>query len=143
MTKHEPYEKQDIRVTVDIVIITIIDQEPHLLLVKRKNNPYKDFWALPGGYINNNERLEDAAKRELLEETGLAVVGLEQVYILDDPNRDSRGRTISVVYSGATLYKEVVGGDDAAEAKWVMLCDINPNKLAFDHRKPLEYLKLI
>src|SRR3989344_573932 len=85
-------------VTVDIIIFTVKDDDLKILLVKRKVWPFEGFWALPGGFVKMNESLEDAAKRELQEETGVKDVYLEQLYTFGSPKRDPRGRVITVSY---------------------------------------------
>jgi 8-oxo-dGTP diphosphatase len=119
-------------ITVDAVVL----KNDAVLLVKRKNPPFKDTWALPGGFVNYGETTEAAVVRELLEETGvrMEIIGLVGVY--SDPQRDPRGHTISVVYQGIYLSGEPTAGDDAVEAKffkWEKL-----PVLAFDHAEILK-----
>jgi 8-oxo-dGTP diphosphatase len=125
-------------VTADVVLITE-DQEPRVLLIRRKADPFAGMWALPGGFIDMDESLETAARRELHEETGVTVEDLEQLHTFGDPGRDPRGRTISVVYlaivNAATVQPQAA--DDAAEAGWHPL-DRLP-ALAFDHAEILAY----
>lgn len=126
--------KQEIFITVDAVIFRIAENGKigDLLLVKRKNDPFKDQWALPGGFLEKDELLEMGAKRELQEETGLKIEGLKQVGIFDSPDRDPRGRTISVAYYGfADPLAKVKANDDAEEVKWFLICHLP--ELAFDH----------
>jgi len=78
-------------VTVDIVLFSFSRRELRVLLIKRNRDPFKNHWALPGGFVNKNERLEDAAARELFEETGLKGIYLEQLYTFGDPGRAPRG----------------------------------------------------
>src|SRR3989338_10906777 len=92
----EKYEKHS--VTVDIVIFTIQNKDLKVLLVKRDIEPFKGKWAIPGGFVRIDESLENAAKRELAEETGVRDVYLEQLYTLGDPKRDPKGRVITVSY---------------------------------------------
>ncbi len=121
--------------SVDIVFLSGPADDRRLLLVRRGREPYRDMWALPGGFVDEGERLEDAARRELAEETGALFDGpLTQAGTFGDPGRDPRGWTVSVVFAadlGEGEPPEVVGGDDAAEAAWHRL-DTLPS-LAFDH----------
>lgn len=128
--------KQNISVTTDCVIFFRNGNKPKVLLVKRKKEPFKDRWALPGGFLEEEEPLEIGAKRELQEETGLAIEKLEQLHTFGTPGRDPRGRTISITYWGEVAREEQVkGSDDAAEASWFELNDLPA--LAFDHSEIL------
>ena len=123
------------RVAVD-VIVRMFDQK--ILLIKRKNEPYKGYWALPGGFVEENERVEDAAVREVKEETGIDIVLQGIVGVYSEPGRDSRGHVISICYSAyADNRLKPVADTDAAEIG-VFEYDKIPLKLAFDHRKMLE-----
>jgi 8-oxo-dGTP diphosphatase len=104
-----------------------------LLLIQRGHEPFAGRWALPGGFVNIDEDLEPAARRELLEETGLTAGELRQLRTFGRPGRDPRERVITVVYTGfpADPAKAPSGGDDAADARWFGL-EALP-KLAFDH----------
>lgn len=126
-------------VTVDIVIFTIKDNELKVLLVKRGIEPFKEMWAIPGGFIKMEESLEESAKRELSEETGVRDVYLEQLYTFGDVNRDPRGRVITVSYFALIKPEglKLKASTDASEAKWFSVYNI-PN-LAFDHKKILDY----
>ena len=126
-------------VTVDVVVFTMKDNKLKVLLVKRGNEPFKDSWALPGGFINKNESLEDAARRELLEETGVKEVYLEQLYTFGKPNRDPRGRIVTVAYYAIIKSKgvELRAQEDAVEARWFPAYKIP--KLAFDHKDIVTY----
>lgn len=132
-----------IQLTVDVVIFALRDGALHVLLVRRGVAPYKGRWAIPGGFVLEEESLEDAAKRELAEETGVADVWLEQLYTFGDPGRDPRGRVVTVAYyallSADALERTAppAGGSDAAEARWHRV-DALP-ALAFDHRDILDY----
>lgn len=129
--------KQSISVTTDCVIFFRKDQETKVLLIKRKKDPFKDQWALPGGFLEDDEPLEDGAIRELEEETGLKIKKLEQLRTFGTPGRDPRGRTISITFLGEVFSEEKVeGADDAAEAAWFSLHDLPP--LAFDHSEIME-----
>jgi len=129
-------------VTVDIIIFRLSDNNPEVLLIKRGNDPYKDRWALPGGFVDMDEPLETAAARELKEETGLADILLTQMHTFGNPGRDPRGHTVSVVYVGyLTDESTAMAGDDAAEAEWFKTGEL-PD-LAFDHNIVVEMAKSI
>lgn len=119
-------------VTVDTVAFAGPPDNPEVLLIRRARPPYERCWALPGGFIDMDEPLEAAARRELLEETGLEVGTLSQVGAFGDPGRDPRGRTISVVYwTRLERPVPVTGDDDAREAAWFPVSALPV--LAFDH----------
>lgn len=126
-------------VTVDVVIFTVREDALQVLLVQRGAAPFKDRWALPGGFIREDEPLEQAALRELEEETGVRDVYLEQLYTFGDPDRDPRGRVITVAYYAliASDRQTLAAGTDAAAARWWPAG--SPPPLAFDHRDILEY----
>ncbi|WZL88852.1 NUDIX hydrolase [Salinimicrobium sp. 3283s] len=129
--------RQNISVTTDSVIFFRNNNQPKVLLVKRKKDPFKDQWALPGGFLEDEEPLEIGAKRELAEETGLKVENLKQLKAFGTPGRDPRGRTISIPFWGeVTSEEKVEGSDDAADARWFFLNDLP--ELAFDHSEILE-----
>jgi len=124
--------QQNIALTVDAVIFTEENNVFYILLIKRKNEPFKGKWALPGGFLEEGEVLEKGCSRELQEETGLQLKGLQQVGVYDAVNRDPRGRTISVAFAKIIPKKiNVEGNDDAAEASWVEVKQLK--ELAFDH----------
>ncbi len=131
------YEYPRPAVTVDVVIISR-ERTPRVLLVRRKNEPYAGRWAVPGGFVDMDESLEAAARRELAEETGVRAGRLEQLHTFGDPGRDPRGRTISVAYLARVDARRVkpVAADDAAEVGWHRL-DRLP-ELAFDHADMLK-----
>lgn len=118
-------------VTADCVVITK-EAEPKVLLIQRGADPYKGYWAFPGGFMNMDETTEQCAIRELEEETGLKVSTVRQVGAYSKVDRDPRGRTITVAYL-AIIDKpaQVTGQDDAAKAKWFPLSALP--ELAFDH----------
>ncbi|ESU27212.1 MutT/nudix family protein [Flavobacterium limnosediminis JC2902] len=118
-------------VTVDAVIFRK-STDYELLLIKRKNEPFKDCWALPGGFVDENEDLKVAAIRELDEETQIKVTDLEQIGAFGTPFRDPRGHMISVAYFGTVPSDTVaIAADDAKEIGWFAVKDLP--KLAFDH----------
>lgn len=126
-------------VTVDIILFTVKDNDLKILLVKRDIEPFKNMWAIPGGFISMKESLEEAAKRELLEETNVRDIYLEQLYSFGDPKRDPRTRVITVVYFAlvnAAKFK-LKASTDVKDVKWFSMSDLP--KLAFDHRKILDY----
>ena len=127
------YEYPRPMLCVDIAIIAKDTKE--ILLIKRKNEPFQDFWALPGGFLDMVETLDNAAYRELEEETAVKNIKLHRFKVYDEPKRDPRGRTISMVYVGKEVKQNVFAkaGDDAAEAMFFSLNAL-PN-LAFDHNK--------
>jgi 8-oxo-dGTP diphosphatase len=120
-------------VTVDAAVFTLLDGTARLLLIRRKHEPYKDHWALPGGFLEMDEDLKEAAARELAEETGLKNVPLEQLHTFGKPGRDPRGRTITVVYFGiaGTDWPQIEAADDAADAQWFDIESLP--EMAFDH----------
>ena len=120
-------------VTADSVVITK-EAEPKVLLIERGADPYKGCWAFPGGFLNMDETTEQCAVRELEEETGMKILGLQQIGAYSKVDRDPRGRTITVAYLAVVDSPcEVIGLDDAAKAQWFPL-DALP-KLAFDHEE--------
>lgn len=123
----------------DCVIFGFDGVDMKVLLIQRSNEPYKNHWAFPGGFMNIDETVEECAKRELEEETGLRNVAVEQLYTFSDVNRDSRERIISVVHYALVRLSQVKGGDDAASAKWFALNQIP--SLAFDHDEMLKMAK--
>lgn len=127
-------------VTTDAIVTSEKNGERLILLIRRKSDPYKNSWALPGGFINLDETLEEACKRELEEETGLSVTDLKQFFTFDEISRDPRGRTLSVVfYTHIPEPVPVKGSDDATEAIWFPLDSLPP--LAFDHEKIIKKWK--
>jgi len=118
-------------VTADCVVITK-EEQPKVLLIQRGADPYKGYWAFPGGFMNMDETTEQCAIRELEEETGLRVSNVHQIGAYSKVDRDPRGRTITVAYL-AIINKsvQVTGQDDAANAEWFPLSALP--ELAFDH----------
>lgn len=135
MATRKPYCYEHPRpgVSVDIVIVRDREGVREVLLIQRRNDPFAGMWALPGGFVDIDETVEAAAKRELEEETGLTGVRLRQVGVFSKVDRDPRGRTISVAFAGTVgMRKKVRAGDDAGNAQWKAV-DALP-RLAFDHR---------
>ncbi|MCZ6677934.1 MAG: NUDIX hydrolase [Candidatus Poribacteria bacterium] len=131
------YEYPRPAVTVDIVLFAEKSADREVLLIQRKNPPFKDQWAFPGGFIEMDESLEESAQRELREETGLSGIQLAQVGAFGDPDRDPRGRVVTVAYYGLIDRQkaQVIAASDAADARWFSLADLPP--LAFDHARIL------
>ena len=126
-------------VTVDVVMMSLRQRDLQVLLVKRRSWPFEGMWAIPGGFINMDESLEAAAKRELKEETSVQDVYLEQLYTFGDPHRDPRTRVITVVYF-ALLDSDrlhVKAADDAVNVGWFSVYQLPP--LAFDHDGIIQY----
>jgi 8-oxo-dGTP diphosphatase len=130
--------------TVDCILFTVnfVSKQLEVLLIRRKHDPFKNCLAHPGGFVNVGECTEDAAKRELEEETGFKIDFLEQLYTFSSPNRDPREHVVTVAYYGLVPKQQVQGADDALEAIWVPVENvIGPKKreqLAFDHENILK-----
>lgn len=135
--RKEKYPKPS--VTVDVIIFTIKDNQLKVLLVKRKNEPFKKMWAIPGGFVRINESLEEAARRELQEETGIKDVYLEQLYTFGDVNRDPRGRVITVAYFALVNSEKIrlKASTDVSDVKWFSVYKLP--EVGFDHEKILNY----
>ncbi|MCH4823041.1 NUDIX hydrolase [Gramella lutea] len=126
--------QKKIAVTVDSVVFCKVNNKFKVLLIQRKKDPFKDEWALPGGFVEEGEDLESAAKRELLEETGVKVDSMEQVQAFGKPGRDPRGHTISIAFLSRIYCEEdLKPSDDAKDAKWFGIEKLHDMKLAFDH----------
>lgn len=145
MNRRYCYDYPRPAVTTDCIIYDIDDQKGFkILLIKRNNDPYKDMWAFPGGFMEMDETAEECAARELLEETGIKGVLLEQVLTVSEVDRDPRGRTISIIFMGRADSTSVspLAGDDAEAIEWFEIGELPP--LAFDHHKILQkWLKII
>ena len=122
---------------VDLVIVTY-EARPRVLLIERKNEPFAGAWALPGGFVNEGETLEQAARRELMEETNVKVDALEQLYTAGDPGRDPRGWVVSICYLTRVDRRKLKpkAGDDAKNAALHTLDE--PPRMAFDHAMLLQ-----
>ncbi len=125
-------------VTTDIVVFNKSDISLKVLLIKRLNEPFKDKWALPGGFVDENEPLLNAALRELKEETNIDKIELEQLHSFGNPGRDPRGHCISVVFWGwmDNQSNQPKAGDDAKSLQWFNT-EILPS-LAFDHKEIID-----
>lgn len=123
MEQRNPYP------TVDV----ILERDGRILTIKRKKEPFKDQLALPGGFIDAGETVEDAARREASEETSLEVEPIDVLGVYSDPKRDPRAHSMSVVFICIIVGGELQAGDDAAAVEWIPLDRIPSSKLAFDH----------
>ena len=122
-------------VTVDAVVFACAGDKTEVLLINRKHEPFRGRWAVPGGFIEIDEELEDAVARELAEETGLTGIGLKQMHTFGKCGRDPRGRQITIAFIGLATQEQretIRAGDDAAEAKWFDIEKL-PEDMAFDH----------
>lgn len=129
----------NIKVSVDAIVFGYSKKEGvSVLLIQRKYEPFKNQWAIPGGFVLEEESLEEAVWRELSEETGITINYLEQLYTFGDPNRDTRQRIISVAYFAlvkSLQFQQLKASTDAENAKWFNIKSLP--KLAFDHQKIL------
>lgn len=132
------YEYPRPSLTVDVVLFRKQQDGLDLLLIQRKNDPYRGGWALPGGFVDENEGLQDAACRELKEETTVEGMVLHQFRAYGDPGRDPRGHTVSIVFTGTTERAglSVEAQDDAAAIGWFPVSALP--ELAFDHQSIVE-----
>jgi len=120
----------------------ILEVDGKILLVKRKNPPFKDFWAFPGGFVKYGERTEEAVVREVFEESGIKTKVKDLLGVYSDPNRDPRGHTVSVVYVLEYVEGSPKGSDDAKEARFFTIDEVKNMDLAFDHKTIFkDYLK--
>ncbi|GAA0893159.1 NUDIX hydrolase [Fulvivirga kasyanovii] len=132
---------QNIKVTADAVVFSLGENaDQHILLIQRKNEPFKENWAFPGGFVEDDEDLNTAAARELQEETGLDLKAEEFVQLgaWGKPGRDPRGRTVTVAFMVKVdmASQQVKAADDAKAVKWWPVNDLP--KLAFDHQEILK-----
>jgi 8-oxo-dGTP diphosphatase len=132
------YEFSRAALTVDCVVFGLDDEDLKVLLIQRDIPPFEGRWALPGGFVRVEESLEDAAKRELAEETGIRNVFLEQLYTFGDVNRDPRERVVTVAYYALVNLQghAIQATTDARSAAWFALDDTPA--LAFDHNRILQ-----
>lgn len=132
------YEYARPALTVDCVVFGLDDEELKVLLIQRDLEPFAGRWALPGGFVNVGESVDDAAKRELTEETGVKQVFLEQLYTLGNPDRDPREHVVTVSYYALVRMSNhrIQAATDARHAGWFSIDDVPP--LAFDHKKILQ-----
>lgn len=137
---YDPGAYPPFAVTADTAVFTLRDDRLLVLLIERGTEPYRGRWALPGGFVDIDEDLHDAAVRELAEETGIEANELRQLGAYGAPDRDPRMRVVSVVFwTMIPDLDEPRGGDDAADAFLVPIDDVlaDPSRLAFDHHQIL------
>ena len=119
--------------TVDV----ILQRDSKVLMVRRRKDPFKDRLALPGGFVNEGETVEEAMKREAIEETSLEVEPVDILGVYSDPKRDPRKHILSVVFIGIIVGGIEKAGDDASSIEWVKISDIQQQQIAFDHAQIL------
>lgn len=126
-------------VAVDTIIFTVDGKDLKVLLIKRKIEPFKGMWAIPGGFVRMGETLEQAARRELFEETNVSNIYLEQLYTFGDPGRDPRAWVVTIAYFALISSErlEIKADTDAEDVDWFSMYSLPP--LAFDHEKILKY----
>ncbi|MDZ4719260.1 MAG: NUDIX domain-containing protein [Roseiflexaceae bacterium] len=131
---YDPSRYERPSVTVDVVIFTLLEKELNMLLVKRRRWPYDGHWAIPGGFINMDESLEQSARRELEEETGVRDIYLEQLYTFGLPHRDPRTRVISIAYFAIIRAdrQTLRASEESTDVRWYPVQRL-PGPLAFDH----------
>lgn len=132
-----PEVKAEMHRCIGLTVDLIIRYKGGIVLIKRRNEPYKGHWALPGGFVEYGEKVENAAVREAKEETGLDVELLKLIGVYSDPNRDPRGHTVTIAFLARGKGK-LKGGDDASEARVFKFEEVKNLKLAFDHKKIVE-----
>lgn len=132
------YEYPRPALTVDCVVFGVAEKTLKILLIERDVEPFAGRWALPGGFVHMGEDLESAARRELVEETGVDKLYLEQLYTFGDVDRDPRGRVVTVAYYALVRLADhrVQAATDARDAAWFAFDDLPP--LAFDHPRIVE-----
>jgi len=124
---------------IKAAVDAIIEKDGKILLVLRKSKPFKGKWALPGGGVEEGERVEQALVREVEEETSLIVKPIEILGVYSDPERDPRGHVISTVFIAEVVTGNLEAGGDAAEVQWFEPKEIDWRNLAFDHAKILSH----
>ncbi len=132
------YEYPRLMLTVDAVVFRKEESKLEVLLIQRKHDPFAGMWALPGGFVDMDETVEQAVVRELEEETGLKADNLQQLFAFSEIGRDPRGRSVSVTFYGLAVTDNsfVKGGDDASDAQWFQVDQLP--ELAFDHIKAVK-----
>ena len=127
--------------TID-VILSEPSNSNRILLIKRKRNPFKDYFALPGGFVNEGEKVEDATRREAYEELSVKVEPIDILGVYSEPNRDPRGHIMSTVFICEIRSGDLKAEDDAADLQWIEINSVENIKLAFDHHKIISDYKI-
>lgn len=122
--------------TIDIILFENSNSNK-VLLIKRKKDPFKDYFSLPGGFVNEGEKVEDAVRREAEEELLVKVEPIDILGVYSDPHRDPRGHIMSIAFIVKIMSGELKAGDGVAEIKWIEINNLGNIKLGFDHLKIL------
>lgn len=122
--------------TIDIILFENSNSNK-VLLIKRKKDPFKDYFSLPGGFVNEGEKVEDAVRREAEEELLVKVEPIDILGVYSDPHRDPRGHIMSITFIVKIMSGELKAGDGVAEIKWIEINNLGNIKLGFDHLKIL------
>lgn len=139
-SNYDPSQYDRPSVTADVIMFTIQDHDLQVLLIRRQNPPFAGQWAIPGGFVDIDEPLAAAARRELEEETGLQHIDVTQLHTFGKPGRDPRTRVITVAYLAlvpAASLPPLAPNDDASDARWWSTFDLPA--LAFDHAEILDF----
>ncbi len=123
-----------------VAVDVIVEKDEKLLLIKRRNDPFKGLLAIPGGFVNEGEKVEDTAVREMLEETNLNIEPINILGAYSDPKRDPRGHVITIAFIGKIIGGEVKAGDDADDFEWISYEELKDKHVVrtFDHNKIME-----
>jgi 8-oxo-dGTP diphosphatase len=122
--------------TIDI-ILSENSNSNKVLLIKRNKDPFKDYFSLPGGFVDEGEKVEDAVRREAEEELLVKVEPINILGVYSDPNRDPRGHIMSITFIAKIIKGNLKEGDGVAELRWVEINNLENIKLGFDHSKIL------
>jgi len=123
--------------TIDI-ILSENSNSNKVLIIKREKDPFKDYFSLPGGFVNEGEKVEDAVRREAEEELLVKVEPIDILGVYSDPNRDPRGHIMSITFMAKITSDELKAGDGVAELRWIEINNLTNIKFGFDHSKILD-----
>jgi 8-oxo-dGTP diphosphatase len=126
--------------TIDIILVENSNSN-NILVIKRNKDPFKDYFSLPGGFVNEGEKVEDAVRREAEEELLVEVEPIDILGVYSDPHRDPRGHIMSITFIVKIITGELKAGDGVAELKWIGINNLGNIKLGFDHLKILSDYK--